>query len=185
MKKYLLTTLFVVFAVAFAAGNFGQIANAQSSTFVLQRDLYEGLSGEDVRALQRFLIQNSLLGAGLDTSYFGPLTKAAVMEMQKRLGVPSTGYVGPMTRQRLLSTGGSSSTTTPTGNIDADVSRIANELRNSFMRISSSMPQADMQNANLEQILMGIKARWEGGATFNDTFSQLIGILNQIANSAK
>ena len=80
-----------------------------TSTITLTRDLYRGLSGEDVLALQRLLNANgytvAATGAGSpgnETTYFGPATLAAIIRFQIAHGItPSVGYVGPLTRAAL------------------------------------------------------------------------------------
>src|SRR5687767_9767903 len=70
------------------------------------RNLTVGMSGADVMALQKFLNRNgctvSLSGAGsvgMESSYFGAKTKAAVACWQAGRGItPAVGYFGPVTR---------------------------------------------------------------------------------------
>jgi len=72
-------------------------------------DLKLGMTSADVRNLQVVLNTSADTrvaatgagSAGLETTYFGALTKAAVMKYQTKVGVPSTGYVGPLTRGKL------------------------------------------------------------------------------------
>ncbi len=79
---------------------------ATSSSLILSRNLAMGISGEDVRSLQKFLNQQgfnvSIIGLGsfgFETAYFGPATKAAVIKFQIAKGIaPVVGYVGPITR---------------------------------------------------------------------------------------
>jgi peptidoglycan hydrolase-like protein with peptidoglycan-binding domain len=79
------------------------------STTTLSRDLYEGVSGEDVLTLQILLNANGYKVAstgsgspGNETTYFGPATKAAVIRFQIARGIsPAVGYVGPLTRAAL------------------------------------------------------------------------------------
>lgn len=73
---------------------------------VLTRSLSQGATGEDVRQLQRFLNANAATrvavsgagSAGLETTYFGPATHAAVVRFQAANGVSPIGVVGPATR---------------------------------------------------------------------------------------
>ena len=75
------------------------------------RTLYRGLSGNDVKELQRFLSSHtSLYPEGLLTGFFGPLTEAAVRRFQIEYGVliskdataSDYGIVGPRTRQTII-----------------------------------------------------------------------------------
>lgn len=80
---------------------------AQSIQFMFRRDLKSGLSGTDVKELQKFLNTNGFVVAksgvgspGKETSYFGQLTRLAVIKFQKTKGIfPAVGYFGPITRQ--------------------------------------------------------------------------------------
>lgn len=66
---------------------------------LISRDLSVGDSGEDVRALQRFLEGLDYLTLDSVTGYFGPLTLEAVKEYQSDEDIsPVSGYVGPLTR---------------------------------------------------------------------------------------
>lgn len=83
--------------------------NGNISAVSLTRNLYQGLSGEDVRSLQKFLNSNgftvAVSGAGSvgnETTYFGPATTAAVIKFQiARSITPAAGYVGSITRAKL------------------------------------------------------------------------------------
>jgi len=79
-------------------------ASSRAST----RNLYIGLSGNDVRDLQLLLISQHVGPAGDSlqligaTGYFGSLTKDALVEFQASVGIkPATGYFGPKTRAYL------------------------------------------------------------------------------------
>ncbi|MFA5021654.1 MAG: immunoglobulin-like domain-containing protein [Patescibacteria group bacterium] len=72
------------------------------------RDLFFGRSGEDVKALQDFLISNNAGKAALalgrigSTGWFGPYTRNALAEFQKSVGIkPALGYFGKITRAYL------------------------------------------------------------------------------------
>ena len=81
----------------------GAVAAVPAAGFV--RDLDLGSSGQEVVALQAFLIAENegtaartLATAGA-TGYFGAMTKAALAEYQAANGiVPAAGYFGPLTR---------------------------------------------------------------------------------------
>ena len=82
--------------------------NFPSATVTEQftRDLTLGSVGSDVQRLQRWLNQNghplATSGAGspgLETTYFGERTRAAVASYQRAEGItPTAGYFGPITR---------------------------------------------------------------------------------------
>lgn len=73
---------------------------------VLTRSLQQGSSGADVMSLQVFLNASadtrvSVSGAGspgMESTYFGPATKAAVIKFQAKNNVSPIGIVGPATR---------------------------------------------------------------------------------------
>jgi peptidoglycan hydrolase-like protein with peptidoglycan-binding domain len=76
----------------------------QTNTF--NSDLTLGSSGNDVSTLQTFLISSGFdipaISSGISKKgYFGAQTKSAVIKYQVSVGLPSTGYVGPLTRARL------------------------------------------------------------------------------------
>ncbi len=82
---------------------------ASTGKVVITRNLYRGITGEDVRGLQRLLNANGFVvsstGAGSvgnETTYFGSATEAAVIRFQIAKGItPVAGYVGPITRAAL------------------------------------------------------------------------------------
>jgi len=73
---------------------------------VLTRSLQQGSSGADVKSLQIFLNASadtrvSVSGAGspgMETTFFGPATHAAVVKFQAKNNVSPIGVVGPATR---------------------------------------------------------------------------------------
>jgi len=74
----------------------------------IDRDIYLGITGEDVRSLQKILnslgytvnpIQPGPGSIGNETSFFGRLTQSALIKFQKENNItPSVGYFGPKTR---------------------------------------------------------------------------------------
>lgn len=89
----------------------GEVLGA--AAFQFGTNLTVGSRGQDVVELQNVLIAEGDLAAGLNTGYFGPLTKAAVIKYQTAHNVsPHSGYVGPLTRAQLNQ--GSAQTTAET-----------------------------------------------------------------------
>jgi peptidoglycan hydrolase-like protein with peptidoglycan-binding domain len=96
----------------------------------IERDLYYGTRGEDVRELQQILNTNDATrvavsgpgSSGNETTYFGQLTEDAVRRFQALyaqsvltplgLSVP-TGFVGRLTRAALVHDSGADFTTPP------------------------------------------------------------------------
>jgi hypothetical protein len=66
----------------------------------VNQNLKTGSSGNDVISLQKFLEAKGILTlpAGTTEGYFGSLTKQALISFQISVGLPATGYFGPMTR---------------------------------------------------------------------------------------
>ena len=102
MKKVLIASGIALFAIA-------SIAGAQGYTF--GTNLTVGSTGADVVALQTWLIANgysipAIASGAASKGYFGAQTQTAVKAYQAAKGIPSTGFVGPLTRGAL--NGGSS-----------------------------------------------------------------------------
>ena len=84
-----------------------------SGSISFTRDLSLNSNGEDVRAFQKFLNSRGYIvsstGAGSvgnETSYFGLATRAAVIKFQLAKNInPALGYVGPLTRAVIASSG--------------------------------------------------------------------------------
>lgn len=90
------------------------------------RNLTVGSTGADVTALQQILIDGGYLDIAAPTTYFGSMTKAALIKYQRENAISATGYFGPITRAFVNSsavtttTGGGTTTTTGTGTTVAD-----------------------------------------------------------------
>lgn len=84
------------------------------STALITADLRYGTKGAQVRELQQFLIDQKIL-VGSPTGNFYSITLAGVKAFQKAVGLPDTGFVGPMTRAEInvRALNQSSSTSTP------------------------------------------------------------------------
>lgn len=113
--RFLIVALGVTVVSVFLFFHFFSVTHAAvSCTF--DRDLEEGVDGEDVRCLQKYLneagytVAESGVGSpGNETSLFRTLTKEAVARWQEANGVsPASGYFGPLSRAKYesLTSGG-------------------------------------------------------------------------------
>lgn len=98
MKKVIIAS-----AVAAALG-FASMVGA--ANYVFSNYLTVGSTGADVSALQTWLISSGFDIAAITSGvaqkgYFGQQTKAAVVKYQASVGLPSTGFVGPLTVAKL------------------------------------------------------------------------------------
>jgi hypothetical protein len=129
MKKIFLSLLAGVVLLGTAGVAEAQIysSNYQYPTYpttgygctVISRDLYLGMSDYvgtgDVSRLQQALANQGYLSTAQVTGYFNQLTFLAVKSYQVSRGLPSTGYVGALTRASLQSQcGGTYNPTYPT-----------------------------------------------------------------------
>jgi len=99
-------------------------SNTVTTGYTFNTNLTMGSTGTDVMNLQKVLntidgTQLATVGAGSpgnETSYFGGITRSAVMKFQQKFGItPAVGYVGPITRAKLNSMNtGTTPTPTPT-----------------------------------------------------------------------
>ncbi len=73
-----------------------------SGTLSLIRSLRQGMSGDDVKALQAILAADpTVYPQGLITGFFGQMTSEAVKKFQKKHGIEALGFVGPQTLRKL------------------------------------------------------------------------------------
>jgi Ice-binding-like/Putative peptidoglycan binding domain len=106
----LLATLHALQAQAGQQGSSASASAFASRVRAIATDLTMGSRGNNVNALQQFLISQgkgpaaqALAGNGAST-YFGALTRAALAEFQKNNGItPASGYFGAKTRAYLRS----------------------------------------------------------------------------------
>ena len=101
MKKHIIYSSILVVICLLALSS---KANAQTQTF--NTNLAIGGRGSDVVALQTWLISNGydipVVSSGVVAKgYFGVQTQAAVERYQAANGIPSTGFFGPLTRQKI------------------------------------------------------------------------------------
>lgn len=72
-----------------------------SATLGQMRNLRQGMSGEDVKALQAILASDPNIYSGEITGFFGNLTAEALKKYQKKFGIDAVGYVGPKTLKKI------------------------------------------------------------------------------------
>lgn len=109
MKKTIVAALGIAFA-------FSAVAASAATTYT--RDLTIGSTGADVVSLQDTLVAKGFLviPANVSKGYFGSLTKTALMNYQKSVGIaPALGYFGPLTRAHFNNMG-----STPAGDDNGD-----------------------------------------------------------------
>jgi hypothetical protein len=73
------------------------------SAFKFLMDLSMGTQHSDVVELQKHLREDGLFTHPTNTGIFGPATFLAVQQFQQKYGINPTGYVGPITREKLNS----------------------------------------------------------------------------------
>ncbi len=106
MKKIFITS---IVALALVIGSAGSAQAVPGYTF--SNYLTVGSTGADVTALQSWLISSGFdipaISSGVAVKgYFGQQTKAAVVKYQASVGLPNTGFVGPLTVAKLNGTTG-------------------------------------------------------------------------------
>jgi len=81
------------------------ISEKTEAISVFNRTLSIGMRGSDVAVLQTILEQRAFLKMPLRVAkgYFGTLTRAAVIDYQRSVGLPSDGVFGLATRTKLIS----------------------------------------------------------------------------------
>ncbi len=68
----------------------------------ITKELYRGVSSDEVKKVQKFLKQFSeIYPEGLVTGYYGPLTEKAVKKFQEREGLAATGKIDETTRKNI------------------------------------------------------------------------------------
>ncbi len=72
-----------------------------STNFMFTSNLGYGMRSADVVQLQNRLKMAGYFTYPTSTGYFGPITRAAVKAYQTANGIPSTGFVGVLTRGAL------------------------------------------------------------------------------------
>jgi hypothetical protein len=81
----------------------GSIISQPAACSQIAGNLSLGSTGAAVSCLQQFLKNQgtNIYPEGLVTGNFGSLTKAAVIKLQVKYAIPQTGFVGPLTRNKI------------------------------------------------------------------------------------
>ena len=74
---------------------------SENISYLFTYNLRFGMQGHAVAELQKELSTHGLLSVVAPTGWFGPLTLKAVKTFQKQNEIPTTGFVGPLTRTSL------------------------------------------------------------------------------------
>jgi len=77
----------------------GKILGA--STYAINTNLSQNVQNDEVKQLQEKLRAAGFFTFHTSTGYFGPITLSAVKAFQAANGIPTTGFVGPLTRAAL------------------------------------------------------------------------------------
>jgi peptidoglycan hydrolase-like protein with peptidoglycan-binding domain len=140
----------------------GGTASATASGYTWTRDLKTGATGADVMELQKFLNSNEdtrvaatgVGSAGMETSYFGPATAAAVSKFQMKYRadilspaglVNPTGFFGPSTRAKANAM---NTVTTPTPDEDEDGSTDEDEDEDTTLSGEASLDSFEIEDAS-------------------------------------
>lgn len=92
-----------------------QLGTSQGASVTFTRDLTINSTGNDVTALQTWLIGKGFAIPAGATGFFGVQTRAALAAYQAANGIsPAAGYFGPITRAKVNATAGTTTTTTTT-----------------------------------------------------------------------
>jgi len=101
-KVFFIALLLCIFMVGSNASGESSSSTAPAANFTFTRNLTLGIRGDDVSALQQFLITGGFLKILAPTGYFGTLTKTSLGAWQASLGIyPSTGFFGPISKEKI------------------------------------------------------------------------------------
>ena len=155
------------------------------------RDLTVGSTGTDVKCLQQYLNAKGFVvassgpgSAGNESSYFGPLTRAALAKWQAANGVaPPAGYFGPITRAKIASLGSSTPGTPGTPGTPAPSSGLAVGLAASNPAGGSLISSASSAAARVPVLAVNLTAGNSSGVTVSQIKFKKSGVLSDSAIS--
>lgn len=118
-------------------------------------NLKYGAQGTEVKELQEFLIDKGFL-AGQTTGNFFTLTRKAVIAYQGSVGLPTTGFVGPMTREKVnveLSVADISSNISKVTETGSTLPPIQNDSKTAIQKqIENLLAQITQMNSQILQL---------------------------------
>ncbi|MBY0110868.1 peptidoglycan-binding protein [Patescibacteria group bacterium] len=186
-----------VTALALAVSAFAMLApiSAQAAGCNFTRDLYVGVTGDDVRCLQVYLngagnarIAASGVGApGKETTTFGPLTGQAVLRWQQANGIAGANGVfgaGSRAKYNALIGSGGGTVVTPT----VPVSGAQDQIRARIAILEAIAAYQDAQDENGEEDLLedSLSNLLNAMAYYvNNSYTQAISAANNATNDAE
>ncbi len=144
-------------------------ATVSTASAAFNTNLTVGSTGADVSALQTWLISKgfsipAISSGAASTGYFGSQTKTAVVAYQKSINLPSTGFVGPLTRAALNGT--SATVVTPGTTVTPVVNASVNDGKDGSVTISSSSyvsSNQTLKKGDMDKPILSVKARATAG----------------------
>lgn len=168
----------------------GAVVTACSFT----RDLTLGATGNDVLCLQQYLngagFQVSASGAGspgMESTYFGAKTQAAVSKWQAANGVtPTAGYFGAKSRAKYTALAGMPGTpgTPGTPGVPVPMSGLSVSLASDNPTTGSLISSVSAAAARVPVLAVNLTAGTSGGVTVNELKFQKNGVLSDTAISS-
>jgi peptidoglycan hydrolase-like protein with peptidoglycan-binding domain len=147
----------VTAAPAFAMDN--AMMTASTSAMAGSSSTMMGLGGDEVSTLQTFLVTGGFLDASLPHGHFGALTKAALMKYQASVGLPSTGFYGPLTMAKVKG-GASMMTSGSTGSMTAMVP--TTDTKAAGLRVLLSV----LEHQHVDLASAAVRAGFDGAPSF-------------------
>lgn len=122
-------------------------ATSQTATFSFTRDLEIGMTGEDVKNLQKYLNSKGFVVAqtgpgssGNETTKFGSATQSALIAFQRANRIsPASGYLGSVTREFIKKTQITVATAEDNGNLGNEIGELPDEAQKSSKEYKANL----------------------------------------------
>lgn len=156
--------IFALLLFIFTFGNNFSPA-ALAADFAFTRNLTVGIRGNDVSALQQFLIAGGFLNITAPTGYFGNLTREGVQKFQEKNSItPAAGYFGALTRAKIASAAAATPVTPaipviPALSSAADLQKQIDALSMELQKMQSVAPPAEIKSSAIAKIPDGSPVR--------------------------